>query len=82
MRVSWQRSALNDVKTSVPVQFRKPLREFLSSLYYVGQGAPSADPRYPGARFIKFKYWIVMYYQITERHIGVVAVHYDYGQPR
>jgi hypothetical protein len=82
MRISWQRGALDDVKSCVPKQFRKPLRDFLSGLYYVGQGAPSNDPRYPEARYIKFQYWIVVYVAISDRHIGVLAVYYDYGQPR
>jgi len=82
MLVSWQQGALDDVRSCVPQQFRKPLRDFLSGLYYVGQGAPSDDPRYPEARYIKFRYWLVVYLPINEQHIGVLAVNYDYGQPR
>lgn len=41
MRVTFQTAALDDIrnkKGGVPQQFRKPLREFLRNLVFVGQG--------------------------------------------
>lgn len=41
MKVTFQRAALDDIKNEkggVPTQFRKPLREFLRSMTYIGQG--------------------------------------------
>ncbi|MFW5666068.1 MAG: hypothetical protein ACOC2Z_11105 [Coleofasciculus sp.] len=83
MRVTFQKAALDDIrnkKGGVPQQFRKPLREFLRNLVFVGQGMHCTSEKYVDLYFIKFKYWYVMYRAVSEEHIDVVAVQYNYGQ--
>jgi hypothetical protein len=62
------------------MQFRKPLREYLRSLVFVGQGMRCTSEQYSDCYFIKFKYWYVMYRAVSEGHVDVVAVQYNYGQ--
>jgi hypothetical protein len=83
MRVTFQRSALDDIrkeKGGVPPQFRKPLREFLQALVFVGQGLRCTSEQYSDLYFIKFKYWYIMYRGVSDQHIDVVAVQYNYDQ--
>ena len=83
MKVTFQRAVLDDIKNEkggVPKQFRKPLRDFLRSMTYIGQGMHCSDPRYSKLYFIKFRSWYVLYLPISEQHIAVVAVMYNYGQ--
>jgi hypothetical protein len=83
MNVTFQRSALDDIKNEkggVPKQFRKPLRDFLRNMTYIGQGMRCSDPRYPDLYFIKFRNWYVLYLPLSQQQVVVVAVMYNYGQ--
>lgn len=83
MRVTFQRAALDDIrneKGGVPPQFRKPLREFLRGLVFVRQGMRCTSEQYSDLYFIKFNYWYVMYRAVSDEHIDIVAVQYNYGQ--
>jgi hypothetical protein len=83
MKVTFQRAALDDIKNEkggVPTQFRRPLRDFLRSMTYIGQGMRCSDLRYSDLYFIKFRNWYVLYLPISEEHIVVVAIMYNYGQ--
>lgn len=46
----------------------------------MGQGMHCTSEKYVDMYFIKFKYWYVMYRAVSEKHIDVVAVQYNYGQ--
>ena len=83
INVTFQRAALDDIKNEkggVPKQFRKPLRDFLQNMTYIGQGMRCSDPRFPDLYFIKFRNWYVLYLPLSEQQIVVVAVMYNYGQ--
>jgi len=83
MNVTFQRAALDDIKNEkggVPKQFRKPLRDFLRNMTYIGQGMRCSDPRYPDLYFIKFRNWYVLYLPLSQQQVVVVAVMYNYGQ--
>lgn len=78
MKVTWQKSALNDVVACVPEGFRRPLRDKLEHFVFPGQGFPCTNPRYPGARIYKFYRWLVMYRTVSNEHIDVIGVEYKY----
>jgi hypothetical protein len=79
MKVSWQNSALADIRSCMPQGFRRPLRDKLQGLIFPGQGLPCNDPRYPGARIYKFHHWLAMYHTVSANHIIVIGVEYNYG---
>ncbi|MEB3327800.1 MAG: hypothetical protein VKQ33_01065 [Candidatus Sericytochromatia bacterium] len=80
MKVVWTRAALADVEGCVPAGFRPALAARLQGMMFLGQGRRCLEARFQGARFLKFRYWLVMYVPVEEDTIAVVAVEYNYGQ--
>lgn len=80
MKVVWTKAALGDVVACVPDGFRPALSERLGRMMFASQGRRCFENKFPGARFVKFRYWIVIYVPVDDDTIAVVAVEYNYGQ--
>ena len=83
MRVTFQKAALDDIrneKGGVPPQLRKPMRDFLQGIVFIGQGMRCTSENYWDLYFIKFRNWYIVYRPVSQERIDVVAVQYNYGQ--